>query len=279
MQQVNRSDHRANHSLKREKNKTLLILGGGYTGRVIFRQAASTQRSVLISSRNPEKHLTGIPPQQRVFFDLLLPETWEHIPAGADLIWTFPPIPLDKVIEFIKTMQTKAGRMVVLGSTSAYRVEPARAPEIIDEKSAIDPALPRVQGEEFLRETLGAVIVRSAGIYGPGRNPLEWIRQGKIGYSDRILNLIHVEDLAGICLRALERGKPGEVYIASDGLPRRCSDLIDATAEIWNVQKTPSPEQIDQGKQLSNQKVIKELEYLFRYPDLLQGLKEIEAQK
>ncbi len=265
--------------MKRENNKTLLILGGGYTGRVIFRQADSTQWSVLISSRNPEKHLTGIPPQQRVFFDLLLPETWSHIPAGADLIWTFSPIPLEKVIEFIKAIQTRAGRMVVLGSTSAYRVEPAGAPEIIDEKSAIDPGPPRVQGEEFLRNTSGAVIVRSAGIYGPNRNPLEWIRRGRIGYSDRFLNLIHVEDLAGICLRALERGKSGEVYIASDGRPRRCSDLIDTAVEIWNVQKPPSLEHIDLGKQLSNQKVIKELGYRFRYPDLLQGLKEIEPQK
>ena len=60
-------------------------------------------------------------------------------------------------------------------------------------------------------------MLRVTGIYGPGRNPLDWIRQGRIGPSRKYVNLIHVEDLAAICLAVLDRGYPSEAYNVSDG--------------------------------------------------------------
>ena len=80
-------------------------------------------------------------------------------------------------------------------------------PPWIDESAPIDLTKPRVQGEEYLRNEHGAIVLRVAGIYGPGRNPLDWIRQGRVGPSRKYVNLIHVEDLAAICLAALEKGE------------------------------------------------------------------------
>ncbi len=70
----------------------LLILGGGYTGLVIYRQASLLKRQLAVSSREPEEHLIGIPPKQRIFFDLRQEKSWSLLPEAADVIWTFPAI-------------------------------------------------------------------------------------------------------------------------------------------------------------------------------------------
>ena len=91
---------------------------------------------------------------------------------------------------------------MVLGSTSAYDVADSAEypPPWIDESAPIDCSKARVQGEEFLRETRGAIVLRVAGIYGPGRSPYDWLKTGRVAVSRKYVNLIHVEDLAEACL-------------------------------------------------------------------------------
>ena len=68
----------------------------------------------------------------------------------------------------------------------------------------IDLTRPRVQGEELLRNSYGAILFnQSAGNHGPGRNPVEWIRTGRVNRSRKYVNLIHVEDLACAASRRL----------------------------------------------------------------------------
>ncbi|MBI3353225.1 MAG: hypothetical protein HY036_11700 [Nitrospirae bacterium] len=256
----------------------LLILGGGYTGQVIYRQASLLRRPLLISSRKPEEHLIGIPPKQRIFFDLHQEKSWDLLPEKADLIWTFPATPLDQVMRFGEGKGTIFRRLVVIGSTSAYPTSQGFE-GIIDEKIPPDKTIPRVAGEEYLREVHGAIVLRSAGIYGPGRNPLDWIRQGRIGYTPRFVNLIHIEDLAGICLQALEKGTPGETYNVSDGSPRRWSEIIDLAEKRWNVPRPPASSENRIGKKISNQKILEEFNYGFQYADLYTALHQIEKNQ
>ena len=205
-----------------------VVLGSGYTGHVLHRTGTSQGWTVHATSRNPLHNLAGIPSELRLRFDLEQPSTWLNIPAGADLIWCFPATPLEQVRAFARTLDAPPRRIVILGSTSAYEVSDHSAeypPSWIDESAPIDLTKSRVQGEEYLREHHGAIVLRVAGIYGPGRNPLDWIRQGRIGPSRKYVNLIHVEDLAAICLAAIEKGKPGEIYNVSDGTPYLWSEI------------------------------------------------------
>ncbi len=68
-----------------------------------------------------------------------------------------------------------------------------------------------------------AVILRVAGIYGPGRGYLlkQFLRgEARIeGDGSRFLNMIHRDDLIGVILAALERGAPGGIYNAADNEP------------------------------------------------------------
>lgn len=260
----------------------LVILGTGYTGRFIYAHAAKQGMHVLASSRSPHARLTAIPTGNRVTFGLESQETWQNIPSGSHLIWCFPAVPQEAVERFAEKVLTQAHRVVVLGSTSAYDVGEIAGtppPAVILESSPIDFTRPRVRCEEYLRMHHQAIILRVAGIYGPGRNVLDWIRHGKVGASARYVNLIHVEDLAAICVLALERGRPGEIYNVSDGQPRLWSDICREASQRWGLRSLEINRDHRPGKIISTKKLLSELEYTFRYPDLFAALDLIESMK
>ena len=266
--------------MTRQTTSPLIVLGSGYTGRVLHRMGTSQGRTIHATSRNPLNNLAGIPSEQRLLFDLEQPSTWLNIPAGADLIWCFPATPLEQVQAFVRTLDAPPRRIVILGSTSAYEVADHSAeypPSWIDESAPIDLTKSRVQGEEYLREHHGAIVLRVAGIYGPGRNPLAWIRQGRVGLSRKYVNLIHVEDLAAICLAAIKKGKPGETYNVSDGTPYLWSEICATAQQRWGVSAATREKDNSTGKRISNAKLRTELAYALRHPDLYKALDLIES--
>ena len=268
--------------MPRQATSLLLVLGSGYTGRVLHRMGTSQGWTVHATSRNPLDNLAGIPSEQRITFDLEQPSTWPNIPAGANLVWCFPATPLTTVQRWAETQHSRFNRLVVLGSTSAYEVGESQEypPPWTDESASIDLTKPRVQGEEFLRKDCGAIVLRVAGIYGPGRNPLDWIRQGRVGPSRKYVNLIHVEDLAAICLAAIERGKPGEAYNVSDGRPYTWNEICATAQQRWGVAAAAAAKaDRSPGKRISNAKLRSELDYRFRHADLYEALDLIESTR
>ena len=266
--------------MTRSSTSRLVVLGSGYTGRVLHRMGTSQGWTVHTTSRNPLNNLAGIPSEQCLRFDLDQPSTWLNIPAGADIIWCFPATPLEQVRAFACTLDAPPRRIVVLGSTSAYDTssESTEYPPLwIDESAPLDQTKPRVQGEEYLCEYHGAIVLRVAGIYGLGRNPLDWIRQSRVGSSRKYVNLIHVEDLAAICLRALEKGKPGEIYNVSDGTPRTWDEICAAAQQRWGVAVTAAKIPLSSGKRISTAKLRTELGYVLKHPNLYEALATIES--
>jgi nucleoside-diphosphate-sugar epimerase len=236
--------------------------------------------TVHATSRNPLNNLADIPSEQRLQFDLEQPSTWVNVPVGTDLIWCFPAAPLEQVQAFARTLDAPPRRIVVLGSTSSYEVSDCSTeypPPWIDESAPIDMSKPRVQGEEYLRQHHGAIVLRVAGIYGPGRNPLEWIKSGRVGSSRKYVNLIHVEDLAAICLAMIEKGAPGEVYNVSDGQPHTWNEICATAQQRWGVTAAAVKEAPSSGKRINNAKVRAALGYSLRHPDLYEALALIES--
>lgn len=258
----------------------LVILGCGYIGRFLYSLATGRHQFVRATSRRPEQQLTAIPSIHRLAFDLERPDTWAHIPAQDDLIWCLPAVPLERVQLFAKSLIAPPGRLIVLSSTSAYGVVPDSQdypPPWIDESASIDRVKPRVQGEEFLQNEFGAILLRIAGIYGPGRNPLDWIRQGRVGPSPKYVNLVHAEDLAAICLLALDKGKLGEVYNVSDGHPHTWNEICATAQQRWGITASAAKENRSSGKRISNAKLRSELGYEFQHSDLYSALDLIES--
>lgn len=259
-------------------HETVVMLGSGYLARFMC-SLTTNYRCVLHTSRNPDSHLTWLPQKQRLRFDLADSSTWSNIPLDADLLWSFPAAPLASVQEFASRIRP-SGRLVVVGSTSAYDVGGAREypPPWIDESAPIDFGKPRVQGEEFLRTKCGAIILRTAGIYGPGRNPYDWIKSGRVLLSVKYVNLIHVEDLAAVCATALKCARPGDVYNVSDGIPRTWAD-IGRTLHGHGLVEPAGGQKQASGKRINTSKLctlLQEAGASIGHPDLFRALETLE---
>jgi nucleoside-diphosphate-sugar epimerase len=131
-------------------------------------------------------------------------------------------------------------RTIFVSSTSVYGQTDG---DWVDESSPTKPVAETsrilVEAEtEALKE--GAIVVRAAGIYGPGRAALfEKFRRGAAvieGDGTRWLNQIHQADLVAALAHLLDTGAPGEIYNAADDEPVRLRDFY-----AWCSEKLGKP--------------------------------------
>ncbi len=97
-----------------------------------------------------------------------------------------------------------------------------------------------VDGEEAAREIFDAVVVRPAGIYGPGRERL--IRQVLAGEPvdhDRRTNRIHEHDLVRALEALLAAEKPARTLHAVDRRPATLGEVVSFIAERLGVAVPP----------------------------------------
>jgi len=128
------------------------------------------------------------------------------------------------------------------------------------------------------------VILRLAGIYGPGRG--HWFKQflrGEArleGDGSRYLNMIHRDDVVGAIIAALQGGAPvPSVYNVVDNEPVSQRDFFAWLAGQLGKPLPPSvPADAEANrkrgvtnKRVSNQRLKKMLGYQFKYPTFRQG--------
>jgi nucleoside-diphosphate-sugar epimerase len=94
--------------------------------------------------------------------------------------------------------------------------------------------------------------------------------------SRKYVNLIHVEDLAAICLLALDKGKPGEAYNVSDGQPRTWHEISATAQQRWGVTAAGKGD-LSSGKRINTSKLRTELGYVLKHPDVYEALALIES--
>lgn len=205
----------------------MTILGAGYVGTALlqrFPAADSTHRRLVSRPRSHQ-------------FDLGEPSTWRNPPLGGrTVIWTFPATPLDRVQAFFAERLHDARGLIVLGSTSAYLDADEAAGAIVDEDSPLDPGQPRVGGEEWLR-TRGATVLQLAGIFGPGREPEDWLRRGRIRDGAKLVNLIHVDDIVAVIAHLVMHPAAGVRINVANGEPLAWRDLATRLGKEGRIPK------------------------------------------
>ena len=186
-------------------------------------------------------------------------------------------------------------KFVYTSSTSVYGQTDG---SIVTESSATKPAAETaqilVEAENVLLEAaqqreFPAVILRVAGVYGPDRG--HWFKQylrGEAvieGQGERILNMIHREDVVGAIMLALKSGQPGEIYNAVDDEPVTQLEFFQWLATRLQRSLPPSTTEHQDSvrkraatnKRVLNLKLKTELGYRFKYPDFRHGYEaEIE---
>lgn len=127
---------------------------------------------------------------------------------------------------------------------------------------------------------------RIAGIYGPGRNALKNLADGKarrIVKPGQVFNRIHVEDIAAVLAAGLERNADG-IFNLADDEPSPPQDVVEYAARLMNVAVPPEIpfETADlppmarsfygDNKRVSNRRIKQELEVALSYPTYREGL-------
>lgn len=135
-------------------------------------------------------------------------------------------------------------------------------------------------------------VFRLAGIYGPGRNQLDALRNGtarRIIKPGQLFSRIHVEDIAGACLASLNAPNAGAVYNVADNEPAPAHEVVSFAARLLGLQ--PPPEEpfetatlspmarsfYADSRRVSNSRLREELGYVLRYPTYREGLTALHA--
>lgn len=136
------------------------------------------------------------------------------------------------------------------------------------------------------------VILRVPGIYAADRLPLARLRAGMPvlrDADDGYTNHIHAEDLARICLRALEDDAPPGIYNASDDSELKMGAWYDLLADTVGCPRPPripraeaaakipaaSLSFMGESRRLVNRRLKDVLGYRLRYPSVGDGLRAL----
>ena len=133
-------------------------------------------------------------------------------------------------------------------------------------------------------------IFRLAGIYGPGRNALETVRQGRarrIHKPGQVFGRIHLDDIVQTLRASMAKPNPGAAYNLADDEPAPPDEVIAHACGLLGV--TPPPLQefeavkdslspmalsfYGENKRVSNRRIKQDLGVTLKWPTYREGLK------
>jgi nucleoside-diphosphate-sugar epimerase len=231
--------------------------------------------------------------------DVTRPETLAGLPAAETVLWavgwdahspaTRRQLYVEGLGHVLAALPPTTGRIIFISSTGVYG---DAGGDWVDEDS---PCRPRreagralLAAEELLRaHPLGrrAVVLRMAGIYGPGRllRTAELLAGRPMPVaSGSFLNLIHVEDAATAVLAAAARAQPPRTYLICDGQPVERRAYFARAAELLGG---PAPQFVEpplgaadsrhdgSNKRTRNARMTAELGVTLKYANYRAGLR------
>ena len=280
----------------------VLIVGCGYVGLPLGAELVKQGHEVIGVRRaqDAEAELKAAGIQPRVA-DITKPEDLAKLPAPFD--WVVNAVSSSKggveeyrqvylngtrnLIEWLTPAPPK--KFVYTSSTSVYgQTDGALVKETSSTGPASETGKVLVAAEKLLLGAVAdgrfpAILLRVAGIYGTGRGHLflKYLKgEAKMtGKGERLINMIHRDDLVGIIMATLKNGRPGEIYNAVDDEPVAQIHFFRWLSETLGKWMPPFAAEAEAGdhkrgltnKRVSNRRLKMELGYQFKYPTFRQG--------
>ena len=283
----------------------LFIFGCGYSASYFARTRASSFASICGTTRGAEAaaRLAAGGVRGLVFdgarFDAALPQCLEQ--ADALLVSIPPDGAADPALRPFRAAIAAAPRLVRILYLSTIGVYGDHDGAWVDETSATHPGSARNQarlGVERQWLALGAEtgkavhVLRLAGIYGPGQNVLQKLRDGtaqRIVKPGQVFNRIHVEDIARAIAAALTHRSVGGICNVADDEPAPPQDVMLFGAELLGIAPPPPLEFSSadlspmarsfygENKRVRNTRLKQTLGVSLAYPTYREGLRALAA--
>lgn len=262
------------------------VLGCGWLGfplAVRLQEAGHTVKGSTTSKKKiPVIKQNGITP-----FLIDLPDSFENpeIESFWDTELLFLNIPpkvrqgkngesflqiVEKIVARIKKKPVKW--IIFVSSTSVYPKTGGLLTESdTDKEKASSPAgKVLLEAENLIRSSaIDTTILRPGGLYGYGRHPVHYLSGRKnLAEAAKPVHLIHQIDCLNIIVKIIELQKINTIYnMVSDGHPPK-KEFYKNAAKYYDL---PVPHfSKDENKEyaiISNEKVKRELSYMFNYPN------------
>jgi nucleoside-diphosphate-sugar epimerase len=278
----------------------VLIFGCGYVGSSLGKELISRGYEVWGVRRS--EGLRPVEPCgiRNITADITVPETFTNIPGQFDLVINciaartstpeaYRSVYLEGTRNLVQWLTPNPPQLYLY--TSSTGVFGQNDGSLVTEDSPMHPDSEAgqilVQTEATLQTAWSVarfpvVILRLAGIYGPGRG--YWLRQflegeARIeGDGSRILNMIHLEDVVGSALAAIQSPRPGETYNVVDDYPSTQLEVMRWLSQRLLKPLPPStPVAGDSArrratnKRVSNRKLREAMGYRLKYPSFREG--------
>ncbi len=237
-------------------------------------------------------------------FDGLSPGTTlgEDLSRATHVVLSIPPVEHgDPAFELHRENIAAAPRLEWLGYFSTVGVYGDFGGDWVDESAPTRPvntrSAVRVKVENLWREFaeqrgVPLLILRLAGIYGPGRSAFDKLRDGtarRIVKPGQVFNRIHVDDIGRVTQLAAAR-RLGGTYTLGDDEPAPPQDLVTYAAKLIGVPPPPEVPFADaqmtemarsfyaDTKRVSNRAIKAALGIDLLYPTYREGLDAIHRQ-
>jgi nucleoside-diphosphate-sugar epimerase len=297
---------------------TKLLFGCGYLGERVARRWRDAGDNVAVVTRSLERaedfQREGY---DAIFADVTQPASLRELPAAETVLFavgfdrqaggSIEEVYAGGMRNVLAALPSGARRFIYISTTGVYGNAEG---EWVDEDTPTDPQREgggaSLAAEQALAESPFAdrgVVLRLAGIYGPGRIPfLGKLRAGEPipAVSTGHLNLIHVDDAAAVVVAAAEiaeskLNRPSassgleskcRVYCVSDGYPvergeyyREVARLIGAGPPTFVAPDPDSPRaaRAEADRRVKNSRMLVELGIRLQFPVYRSGLAAILA--
>ncbi len=277
-----------------------LVIGCGYLGErvaVAWRDAGHDVTVLTRSAAHADRFRTAR--FEAVIGDVTDSNSLSQLPAADTVLYavgfdraagpSMREVYVEGLRNALRALAGSVGRFIYISSSSVYGQSQG---ETIDESSLCEPSQPGgvicLEADSLVAEfgrresDCHSVVVRAAGLYGPGRllRRIESLknREPIDGNPEGYLNLIHVDDLASAVLAIDRAEKPAPLYLACDDQPVTRRAYYTQLAECLDV---PSPlfrndttidKSDNQGKRCSNRLLREELGLALQFPTITEGL-------
>jgi len=256
---------------------TISILGSGWLGLPLAKDLIKQGYDVKLSTRSEARlaELANSSTSAHIVDIEAMTETVVPFLNAGTLIINITSKQFDAYKQLITEIKKSTIKQVLfVSSTSVYQ----SIDRVVGEDDGLEnPDSFLYQVEQLFRSntTFKTTVVRLSGLIGYSRHPGRFFKSGKtVQQPDAAVNLIHRDDCIGIINRIIEQAAWGSVF-------NGCASTHPSKREFYSyarsLLKLAAPEFNESTacqftKIVSNEKVIGNLGYTFKHPDIMASL-------